>query len=188
MPIKRPYYALHQIIKGQYTSGNEYVYADGSGYIGTYHILPTTQIFTDPIPKVDSKQLFERRNDIPEVVKRYNFITGQDASRYVSPVSYQPLVTSDDYEFGTIQRFFVQKRNNPRATITEIDAVQFNTINTSNVPGINGVIWNSLLISWVISKIPMDDAGVINRRTLITAEQNFEWIGIYVPNILEFYK
>jgi hypothetical protein len=188
MPLKRPYYALHQIVSGKYTAGNEFVLSDGSDYIGSYHILPNTQVFTMPIPKLDSEELFAKRTDISEVVKRYNLITQQDASRYVSPISQQPMPSTDDYEFGEIQRFFVQKRNNPRITIMEIDEPQFNKINQTNDPGINGVIWNSILIPWVISKIPPEDASIINQRSLITAERSFRWISRYVSNFLEFYK
>jgi hypothetical protein len=188
MSIRKPYYGLHQITTGQYTSGNEFVLDDGSDYIGLYHVLPNGQVFTDPVPKLTSKQLFTKRADISEVVKRYNRIVGEDASRYVSPVAFQPMPSANDYEFGEIQRFFVQRRNNPRTTIVEIDSGQFNTINTSNLPGINGVIWNSIIIPWRISNISKEDTHIINQRELINAEQKFRYIGVYIQNTLEFYK
>lgn len=188
MPIRKPYYGLHQIVAGQYTPGNEFILADGSDYIGAYHVLPNAQLFTHAIPKINSAELFERRADVPEIVKRYNRITDRRLGKYESPVPYQPIPNPDDYEFGEIQRFFVQKRNNPIATVTEIDVQQFNTTNTQGVPGINGVAWKRLLIPWKISLISASDASDINRRTLIQAEGNFPGIGLYVSNVLEFYK
>lgn len=188
MPIRRPYYGLHQIVAGQYTPGNELVLDDGTDYIGTYHVLPNAQMFTNAVPKINSVELFERRVDVPEIVKRYNRITDRRLGKYESPIPHQPIPNPDDYEFGEIQRFFVQKRNNPIVTIVEIDNEQFNTINTQGAPGINGVAWNQLLIPWKISLIPPSDISDINRRTLIQSEGNFPGIGLYVSNVLEFYK
>lgn len=188
MPIKRPYYGLHQIITGQYTAGDEFVLDDGSDYIGTYHILPNGQRFTHPRPKTNSKELHEKRTDLTEDVLFYNRLTERKASQYTSPIAYQPIPNVDDYELGQIERYFVQKRNNPRATIVEIDGQQFNQINTNNNPGINGVIWNSIIIPWRISVVSPQDAAELNRAQLIRAEDNFAGIGAYVTNVLEFYK
>ena len=188
MSLRRPYYGLHQIVTGQYTSGNEYVLDDGSDYIGSYHILPNGQRFTYSVPKLTSVELFEKRNDITEMVKTYNNIIDQNISRYVSPKPYQPIPDGVDYEIGQIFRYFVQKRNNAKMTITEIDNEQFSSINLINAPGINANIWNSLIIPWKISKIPANDVSIINRRTLVAAEHNFPYIGIYLPNVLEFYR
>lgn len=43
--ISKPYFNLHQIQKGLYSAGGEFVLSDGSEYIGAYHILPTSQKF-----------------------------------------------------------------------------------------------------------------------------------------------
>lgn len=188
MPIRRPYYGLHQIITGQYTIGNKYVLDDGTDYIGMFHILPNSQLFTNSIPNINSVELFEKRVDIEEIVKRYNRLTDNAQSKYLSPKSFQPMPSLDDYKFGEIQRFFVQRRNNPQVTITEIDSAQYNSINTKNLEGINGTIWNRALIPWKISKIPKEDAAVINRRELIKAEKTFRYIGIFIINVLEFYR
>ena len=188
MPIRRPYYGLHQIVLGQYTPGNEYVLDDGTDYIGAYHVLPNSQLYTGARPTTDSREMFEKRVDIAEDVKRYNRLLNIRNSQYVSPISFQPRPNADDYEFGEIQRYFVQKRNNPLATIVEIDGDQFNAINVANSPGINGVLWNSTIFPWKISIISPEDAAELNRRELIKAERKFRGIGIFVRNVLEFYK
>jgi len=188
MPIKRPYYGLHQIVAGQYTAGNEYVLDDGTDYIGMYHMLPNGQIFTHSKPIPTSQELYEKRVDVSEDVIFFNNLTNRKASRYTSPISYQPIVSNGDYERGQIERCFVQKRNNPRTTIVEIDGRQYNQINRNNTPGINGVIWNNIIIPWRISKVPPQDAADLNRIELIKAEDNFMGIGAYLTNILEFYK
>ncbi len=186
--ISQPYFNLHQIKTGLYTSGDEFVLRDGSLYVGSYHILPTGQLFTGFQPEPTSVEIFEKRLNPTQDILRYNQITGNEINRYVPPISYSPSPTMDDYKKGKIQRFFVQKRNSPLNTILEIDSQQYNQINVQNNPGINGIIYNSLLFDWIISKIPKDDAFYLNQLTLQKNTLNFPYIGLFVTNPLEFYR
>ena len=186
--IQQPYYNLHQILTGQYTSGDEFVLPDGSIYIGAYHILPTNQRFTEFRPTEKSVEIFELRLNPTLDILKYNQLTGNEINRYIAPVSFNPSPTPDEYKKGTIERFFIQKRNSPLNTILEIDSVQYNTINTTNNPGINGTLWNKLKIAWRISKLPKEDAQYLNIRTLQQATPNFPGIGTFITNTLEFFK
>ena len=87
-----------------------------------------------------------------------------------------------------MERFFVQKRNSPLNTIIEIDSSQYNSVNVTNKPGINGVVWNKIRIIWKISKIPETDAKYLNLLTLQESEHNFPYISRYLTNPLEYYK
>lgn len=186
--IQQPYYNLHQITKGLYTEGSEFVLATGEEYIGGYHELPTGQRFSDFRPTEKSVELFEKKLNPTQDILRYNQITGNKINRYMPPISYQPIPTVDEYNKGNFNRFFVQKRNSPLNTIEEIDYLQFNKVNTLNNPGINGVLWNRLQINWKISKIPKEDAHYLNQYALQISTQKFPGIGIFLPNPLEFYK
>lgn len=188
MPVQRPYYALHQVILGQYTPGGEYVLDNGDDYVGAYHVLPNGQLFTETRPKPVSVELFTKRNDLSESVRLYNRVMDLKVPQYDSPVAIQPRPTPDDYQRGLIQRFFIQKRNNPLSTIVEIDSTQYNGINKINSPGLNGVIWNKLLIPWRISMIPPNDVATLNTREIVKAERDFPGIGNFLSNPLEFYK
>lgn len=188
MPVSRPYYNLHQIITGRYTSGDEYVLEDGTDYVGPFHILPTNQLFTGPRPEPKSKEIFEKRLDVTNDILRYNINTGNKTSRYETPIAISRVPTGDEYAIGIMERYFVQKRNSPSNTIIEIDNIQFNKINQQNNPGINGVIWKELLINWRISKIPKQDAYELNRRLVTEAENNFPGLKNFLSNYLEFYK
>lgn len=186
--IKTPFYNLHQIEKGFYTSGGEFVLKDGSEYVGSYHKLPSGQQFTGFRPEKGSVEIFELRlNPNPDIL-RYNQITGNEINRYDPPVSFQPMPTTDDYKKGKIERFLVQKRNSPLNTILEIDHLQYQSINTKNNPGINGVIYNSVRIDWIISKIPIADAEYLNGRTLESTSIKFPYIETFLTNKLEFYR
>jgi hypothetical protein len=118
----------------------------------------------------------------------FNKINERKISQYIAPVVHYPMPNVSDYKNGSIERFFVQKRNNPTATITEIDAAQYNKINSDNKPGINEATWNKLMILWKISNIPKDDIIYQNQKIISESENNFPGIGVYLDNILEFYK
>lgn len=186
--LQRPYYALHQILTGQFTDGSEFVLGDGTIYAGSFHILPSNQRFTGFQPEPDSRELFELRLNPTADILKYNQINQLQIQRYLTPTPVQPNPTLDDYKFGKIERFLIQKRNNPKLTIMEIDAQQFNSINTRNSPGINGIIWNKIKLEWIISKIPKSDAAYLNQQTILTNETHFAGITTYLTNPLEFYK
>lgn len=186
--ISKPYYNIHQIKTGQYTSGNEFVFLDGTDYVGSYHVLPNGQRFTGFQPESTSMELIVKRIESTPDLLRYNQINDLSVSQYLPPISFQPNPSTEDYRLGKIQRFFIQKRNSPLNTIMEISAEQFNSINTQNNPGINGIIYNSTGFEWIISKIPIQDAQYLNQRTLAKYEILFPYIGKFIVNPLEFYK
>lgn len=186
--ISQPYYNLHQISTGHFTSGGEFVLYSGEEYIGPYHILPNGQRFTEFRPTQKSVELYELRLNPTFDILKYNQITGNKVNQYVVPISFEPLPNLDDYNRGWIERFFLQKRNNAEFTIIEIDSNQFNSINTKNNPGINGIIYNSLRIEWKISKLPKDDIFYLNSRTIQLNEPNFNGLTRYLINPLEFYR
>ena len=188
MPVSRPYYNLHQIITGQYSSGGEYVYKDGTDYIGPFHILPSEQFFTGPRPEPNSKEIFVKRLEITPDILRYNINAGGTTSRYETPIPISRFPTSDEYSIGEMERYFVQKRNSPRNTIIEIDYIQFNKINKQNSPGINGVVWRELLLTWKISKLSSNDAYAWNQRIVISNENIFPGLQNFLSNFLEFYR
>lgn len=188
MAVRRPYFNLHQVITGQYTSGGEYVFADGTDYIGPFHILPTNQLFTGTRPESKSKEIFEKRLDTTPDILRYNVNTGNSSPRYETPVAITRVPTSEEYKIGEMERYFVQKRNSPLNTIIEIDGVQFNKINTRNNPGINGIIWKELLLIWKIGKLPMEDVSSWNLRLINEKNNDFPGLKNFLSNSLEFYK
>lgn len=188
MRIQKPYYNLHQITPGLYTEGNEFIIEDGRIYIGSYHLLPNGQKFSGFRPEPGSVELFELRLNPTQDILKYNQLSGKSIDRYVAPIPFQPQPTNDDYKRSFIERFFVQKRNSPLNTILEIDAQQFNQINTLNRPGINGVLWNKLKIGWKISMLPKEDIYYLNQRQIEKNLLNFPGLNTFITNPLEFYR
>ncbi len=185
--LNQPYYNIHQIDTGKFSSGNEFVLPNGDDYIGAYHIIPGNRYYTGFQPEPSSVELFEKRLNPTQDILKYNQITGNEINKHVPPIIYYPTPNADDYKRGFIQRFFVQKRNSPLNTILEIDYNQFNLINTQNNPGINGVIYNKVLLNWKISKIPIQDAKYLNELEVRKNQPNFPYLNLYLNNLTEFY-
>lgn len=187
MPLQKPYFNLHQIITGQYTPGNEFVMEDGSDYIGQYHILPTNQYFTHPRPESSSMELFVKRFNVSEDSRKYTNIRRTTLPLHDVPVPVDVQPTTDDYNRGEMERYFVQKRNSPMNTIMEIDAIQFNRVKTSDT-GINAVVWNKIKLRWKISKLPAESISMQNQQAIIEGERKFPGLKNHLKNLLEFYQ
>jgi hypothetical protein len=183
-----PFYPIHKIETGKYTNGNELITDDSiqADYIGLYHILPNGDYWTHSSPHNNSKKLIPKKFKVDGSVRQYNLIQDIAPANYVSPVSFYPLVTANDYQNGYIMRYFVQKRNNPLVTIQEIDGNQFNTLNASNQPGISSILWNAIEIKWTIRGAY---AIQLNGQEIRRAEEKgFKNISNYLINLLEFWK
>lgn len=178
------FFLQHSIITGQYTSGNEFT-LNGNDYVGLYHKLPNDEYWTEEKPANHAKLLAVKRFDQTPTVILYNKLNGILENHYISPVVTQPIITDNDYKIGHILRFFVQKRNNPYITIHEIDGEQLSSINQNNFKGINGVIWNHIMIKWMITG---KNAASMNQATILKNTQFFPGLQHYLTNYLEFTK
>lgn len=184
MALKKPYYALHQIETGKYTSGGEYYKQNGVIYVGPYHILPNGQVYTGFTPFVGSEELFVLSNQLVQE-SQYRRITKVKTGNYSSPTFYYAFPTDNDKRNGFFIRYFVQQKNQPRSTIVEVDEDQYNSTNIINGPGINGNIWRRLKINWVI-KGDIDVVIQLNQNTLELVEPRFPGIKSHLSNLIEF--
>jgi len=183
-----PVYPISKIKTAQYTRGNEFIIdnTDQSEYIGLYHILPNDEYWTEPSPNDKSVKLLKRQSKVSDDVKLYRKINNLPPTNYLDPISYYPILKTDDYRLGYIMRCFVQKRNNPYLTIQEITPQQFNTINSINKQGINALTWNSVEIKWTIKGVY---AQMLNSKEIYNAEQRgFINLSNFLKNTLEFWK
>lgn len=188
MAISEPYYPLHKIQTSKYTNGDEFLIDDVNQieYIGLYHILPNGDYWSHAAPHPDSVKLIIKRMDITPDVQRYNIIRNLRASNYNSPIPFYPILTDSDYEIGFVMRYFVQRRNNPYVTITEVSPSQYNTLNSKNRPGISSLLWNNVEIKWTIKG---SYALQLNMQEIRKSEANgFINLSNYLNNPLEFSK
>lgn len=185
---RRAYYPLSSITTSQYTKGNELIIDDVSqnDYVGLYHILPNGEYWSEAIPHDDSIRLILKKFKVQPDVKQYNVINRIEQSNYISPIPYYPLLTPEDYTRGFVMRYFVQKRNNPLVTITEIDGIQYNSLNRKNNIGISMGIWNYVEIKWTLRGVY---AQQLNLQEIKKAEEHgFKNLSNYLKEPLEFFK
>ena len=108
------------------------------------------------------------------------------------PQTLVPRPTDDDYQKEFIQRFFVQKANDLNGFVYEVNSETFDVLKSNP-------FWITTTIRWRISG-PLDnvydsnglitDKGVTNsnKASISMGAQTINNIGLYLPNVLQFYK
>jgi hypothetical protein len=108
------------------------------------------------------------------------------------PKTIVPSPKPEDYESSFVERYFVQKANDIHGFIYEIDKNGYETIKSNPY-------WLSEIINWRIAG-PLNevynttglliDKGVVNsnRATIAATSKTLKNIGLYLPNVLQFYK
>lgn len=171
------YYPDGQIQKGLYTQGGEWMFEDGTEYIGDYHKYTTGEVYTRgsyvknvskplvPFVSVTQTDLTEAKkyDKLNKVVSSYNFA-----------VYGKTIPTIDDYGRGYIVRYFVKRHFND--IITEVTKDTYGTLNKE--------FYIKLDIRWKLN----GDAVIVNQRTVNTAEKTIEGISNYITNYSEFVK
>jgi hypothetical protein len=115
-----------------------------------------------------------------------------DTFDIILPDTIVPIPSVSDYELGFIRRYFTQKSNDNNGHIFEISYDTYK--NFIKNPLFNCIDIKCIIIGPIntIYKIEggVDDVGVINanKATLATASKELKNIGLYLPNILQFYK
>jgi|TARA_B100000085_G_scaffold174396_1_gene158852 hypothetical protein len=191
MGRKRIYYPEGSIQKGLYTSGAEWMFEDGTEYIGQYHrYLNTKEVFTESyyIKDVSKKLIryynlnnqFElntiQYNTLKEVVEDYTEILD-------IPDPYVPQPTQEDYDNSFVKRYFAKRKGS--TTIFELSEEGFGELETP--------YYQKLELKWKISG-PLNDtseeSGIIdtNRRTIQLYQNAFLGLERYLTNLTELAK
>jgi len=108
------------------------------------------------------------------------------------PNTIVPSPTIDDYDSGYIIRYFIQKANDENAHIFEINQKEYERYKEN-------VFWIIGELKWRIRgplnttyKIngDIDDVGVINanKTSIARISQTLKNVGLYLPNLSQFYK
>jgi hypothetical protein len=199
-PTKPVYTPKQKVASGQFTKGKEYMTAETYiEYTGPYHIYPNGAIysgggFTDEsihlIPYAKALEPSELINapdkDLSENNSIYFTLTSTRFNNHRKPQYYYPEVIQADYDTAFITRFFVQKINN-KADITEIDADEFDAVNSANKVGIDAGLYKKLKLNWSISG-RLEDVQKVNRKVLQSKEKDLPGIKEYLTDLDEFHK
>lgn len=178
MSKKRPFFQIHQIETGLYSTGGEFFLETGDPYVGPYHKLPNGQYFTGFKPIGSSVELFTVVNDVVGD-PTYRRITRIKTGKYIQPIFKPQVPTDDEMKAGEYRRYFVQQKNDPIDTIIEIDKEQFASVNITNGPGINGLLWRSVSFIWRVNTTN-EDVYKMNTITVSALEGEFRGIMKYL--------
>lgn len=108
------------------------------------------------------------------------------------PKTIVPSPTENDYLNGVFNRYFTQKVNDINAFVYEIDINNYTELQSNPY-------WLVEIVKWRISG-PLDmiyndngmviDKGVFNsnRASIQLGTETIKNLGLYLPNILQFYK
>jgi hypothetical protein len=91
-----------------------------------------------------------------------------------------PKPTERDYSRGYIVRYFVQKANDEKSTIFEVDEGGFANLRTTP-------FYKTTSLDWVISG-EGDGVKEANRKSILFASKDIKYISLYLPNLLQFWK
>ena len=111
--------------------------------------------------------------DTPDSIKG---LVGLSSYNYITPSTYIPIITQDDYDYGYITRFFVARIN--YVDIFETNNKDYNLANCS--------YFNKTKIDWKITGTEfnvyngkmLETTGVVNYNTLRIRDAS-----AYIPNI-----
>lgn len=109
-----------------------------------------------------------------------------------SPKTIIPNPTENDYDLGFLIRYFVRKANDENGFIFEVDENQYTKY-------LENPFWIGAELKWRISgplnivykeNGEIEDLGVrnSNKTSIGFTSKTLQNIGLYLPNLLQFYK
>ena len=108
------------------------------------------------------------------------------------PQTVVPSPTEDDYYYGVITRFFTQKANDVNGFVYEIDSNTYDILKENPYWLIGSIYWR---IAGPLDMVYNDNGMVVdkgvynsNRASIQLGAETIKNLGLYLPNILQFYK
>ena len=112
---------------------------------------------------------------------------------FENPKTIVPIPKETDYETGFMSRYYCQKINDPNGFVFEIDNSTYKELQ-------DNPFWKTAILRWrIVGPInpvynymngQLIDMGVIqsNKNSIQITASTLKNIGLYLPNILQFYK
>jgi hypothetical protein len=186
---QRSYYSIADVTTGLYTFGGEWMYADGTEYIGAYHTYNTGESYTQPSWN-DSSIKLVLYEDITSSTYRYKQ-TKTIETKFDSFTSKKLNITKHDVDMGVVNRYFIKKINEPM--IYEIGQTDYNKWTNKQL---DTNLYVAVELPWAIAG-PIEDTyvngvmniGVVtyNTRQVKLAEQTIPTISDHLSNLTEYY-
>ena len=129
------------------------------------------------------------------LINRYDILTKHRASHsvesfYTHPHLFKPKPSDNDYQTGSIQRFFVKKSTSDNFPVYEVDLEQFGILKRNPFYLSLSLVWR---IAGNLETTKDGDESILgvsdfNKYQRESAETEMKGITNFLKNLLEFYK
>jgi len=160
-----------RVIEGLLTEPNEFIFDNTSGPVKAntrYSIY-----YTDDMKEIYMTGLFSTKKS--KIIRRLKnqttfkqYIDIKKPIRTPYPQSFIPKPTDEDYKFGSINRYFVQKSNDKTQPVFEVSKQTFRTKNN---------LYDYIKLNWLISGLKTE-VGRSNLITTLNADDPFPGISV----------
>ena len=179
---RKIYYPDGQISKGLYTNGGDWMFVDGTEYIGDYHKYSTGEVFTKSIWIADiSKKLIPYVNlslNDNSAKFKYDSIVIKPSVDTLNFAYYENTPpTEDDYNVGYFLRRFVKPHF--QDVITEVSKGGYVLASLE--------FYSKVEIRWKLSGVSSSVSDV-NRRQAQLGNETIKGLTNYITNYTEFLK
>jgi len=185
-------YNKEDITENLFTSGSEWMTADGIEYKGVYHRYSDGTILTlgtyDPII---SKPLIPYivQNPDTEVERKYRTLKTDQKTKYQAPPASTTIPTEDDINKGFFKRYFIEKFDG------QIFEISKDTHDLYKKKKLDPNLYKAVELSWTI-KGPLQNENVgtvttpsvenANRKSVTVAARTCPKLATFITNYLEF--
>lgn len=203
---RRVYYTKNQIDSGLVTLGKEWMFIDGTEYIGQYHKYITDEVFSKStfvkgksrklIPYVDLTSIGTQNSEGMDFAKNfiYDEIKSVDVKKTQTPNKSVEPIKEKDLKNGFFIRYVAYKYDD---TCIELNKDKFGEIGTDK--GLSDVLYKKLKIRWKITGNLYDikddmgniiESGVFdtNKRTIALLSEDYPALKSKFIDYLEFYQ
>jgi hypothetical protein len=206
---KRIYYTKAQIKTGLVTEGEEFMFMDGTEYIGQYHTYTTEETFSEPnfvkdksrmlipyVPPIGTSDTVKLGGIPFDVAKNYVYDQIKEIKFKKSLTPNDTIVTPTDKDFGRgyMIRYFAKKVNDD--IIIELDRDKKSEWGKDG--GLDKHLWELFEFRWKVSGPEFDiidkksgiltQSGIVdtNRRTIALIAEKYPHISNILVNLTEY--
>lgn len=166
------YYPKSHIVNNLFTKGKEWMFEDGTEFIGYYHKYIDGNVKSGAVfSNTESKKLITYIDKVNQP-DNYIYNSIKTPIKSIPPIIKYTFPTIDDFNVGKITRYFIKRRNySTFQDIFEIDKNQYKLWKFKS-GGIDSALYNAIELDWKLT-------GPLNDVT----EGNVVVSGVYDTNL-----
>jgi hypothetical protein len=185
------YYTIDEIINNLYTPGGEWMYENGTEYIGEYHRYTSGEVYTRKNWNPTLSKKLVKLKDLNISSNFYRKEKENIQTTFKSIIPYNPIVSKTDIDNGFITRYFIQNVTN--SIITEISPEQFKEYKQNLL---DNNVYTTIELTWIIvgNLTTQNVNGAVitgiaetNKKTVSFYNKQMPGLNSKLANLTEFY-